>query len=102
MKPSARGGIEITSVNNEYLRQNRLQVEIFGRGFAWLDTGNPADLLEAANFIETVQKRQGLYVACLEEIAYRKGWIDRKALLMAADGFGKTEYADYLRYIAEE
>ena len=102
VKPSARGEIEITSVNNEYLRRGRLQVELFGRGFAWLDTGNPSDLLEAANFIATVQKRQGLYVACLEEIAFGKGWIGKAGLLAAADSLGKTEYAAYLRYVAEE
>lgn len=102
VKPSARGEIEITSVNNEYLRRGTLHVELFGRGFAWLDTGNPTDLLEAANFIETVQQRQGLYVACLEEIAFRKGWMDKVSLLKAADGLGNTEYASYLRYIAEE
>lgn len=101
VKPSARGEIEITSVNNEYLARGQLGVELFGRGFAWLDTGNPTDLLEAANFIETVQKRQGLYVACLEEIAYQKGWIDTGGLLKAAEALGKTEYAAYLRYLAE-
>lgn len=99
VKPSARGEIEITSVNNEYLRRGALQVELFGRGFAWLDTGNPSDLLEAANFIETIQKRQGLYVACLEEIAYHKGWITKDKLLESAAGM-KTEYGEYLRSLA--
>lgn len=99
VKPSARGEIEITSVNNEYLRRGALQVELFGRGFAWLDTGNPSDLLEAANFIETIQKRQGLYVACLEEIAYHRGWITKDKLLESAAGM-KTEYGEYLRSLA--
>jgi glucose-1-phosphate thymidylyltransferase len=101
VKPSARGEIEITSVNIEYLSRGALRVETFGRGFAWLDTGNPDALLEAGNFIETIQKRQGLYVACVEEIAFRKGWIDRGRLLSLAGELGKTEYADYLRYVAE-
>lgn len=100
VRPSARGEIEITSVNNEYLRRGTLHVELFGRGFAWLDTGNPGDLLEAANFVETVQKRQGLYIACLEEIAYHKGWIDRNTVLAGAASM-KTEYGEYLRFIAE-
>lgn len=100
VKPSARGEIEITSVNNEYLRRKALQVELFGRGFAWLDTGNPGDLLEAANFVETVQRRQGLYIACIEEIAFHKGWIDRARLLSTASTM-KTEYGEYLSFIAE-
>jgi glucose-1-phosphate thymidylyltransferase len=100
VRPSARGEIEITSVNEEYMKQGRLNVELFGRGFAWLDTGNPSDLLEAANFIETIQKRQGLYVACLEEIAYHKGWITRDKLLEAARSMEKTEYGQYLGFIA--
>jgi glucose-1-phosphate thymidylyltransferase len=100
VKPSARGEIEITSVNNEYLRRKSLQVELFGRGFAWLDTGNPGDLLEAANFVETVQRRQGLYIACIEEIAFHKGWIDRARLLSTASTM-KTEYGEYLSFIAE-
>lgn len=101
VKPSARGEIEITSVNNEYLTRGTLQVELFGRGFAWLDTGNPSDLLEAANFVETVQKRQGFYIACLEEIAFQKGWID-EARLLAAAALMKTEYGEYLSSIACE
>jgi glucose-1-phosphate thymidylyltransferase len=102
VKPSARGEIEITSVNNEYLARGKLHVELFGRGFAWLDTGNPSDLLEASNFVETVQRRQGLYIACLEEIAFRKGWIRQDAMQILADAHGKTEYADYIRYISEQ
>jgi glucose-1-phosphate thymidylyltransferase len=100
VKPSARGEIEITSVNNAYLARGDLRVELFGRGMAWLDTGTYDGLLEASNFIATIQKRQGLYVSCLEEIAYRKGWIDREKLLKLADGI-KTEYGAYLRYVAE-
>ncbi len=101
VKPSDRGEIEITSVNIEYLRRNKLRVELFGRGFAWLDTGNPSDLLEAANFIETIQKRQGLYVACVEEIAYRRGWISRALVMASAESMRNTEYGEYLRFIAE-
>ncbi len=101
VQPSARGEIEITSVNNEYLKRGKLHVELLGRGMAWLDTGSYDGLLEASNFIETVQKRQGLYVACIEEIAYRNGWINREELIKAANGF-KTDYGDYLRFVAEE
>jgi glucose-1-phosphate thymidylyltransferase len=101
VKPSARGEIEITSVNNAYLASGRLSVELMGRGMAWLDTGNYDGLLEASNFIATIQKRQGLYVACIEEIAYRKGWITREALLALADGF-KTEYGEYLRFVVAD
>jgi glucose-1-phosphate thymidylyltransferase len=100
IKPSDRGELEITSVNNEYLMRGSLRAERLGRGFAWLDTGTPDGLLEASNFIATVQKRQGLYVACIEEIAYHKGWIDKRKLLEAANSMGKTEYGLYLRSIA--
>jgi glucose-1-phosphate thymidylyltransferase len=100
IKPSARGEIEITAVNNEYLKLNKLSVEILGRGMAWLDTGTYAGLLEASNFIETVQKRQGLYVSCIEEIAYINNWINRKELLELSKTY-KTEYGEYLQYIAE-
>lgn len=100
VKPSARGEIEITSVNNEYLARGNLKVEVLGRGLAWLDTGTYDGLLEASNFIATIQKRQGLHVSCIEEIAYRKGWIDRTKLLSIADGI-KTEYGAYLRYVAD-
>ncbi|MDR0452905.1 MAG: glucose-1-phosphate thymidylyltransferase RfbA [Treponema sp.] len=99
VRPSARGEIEITAVNNEYLARGRLGVEVLGRGMAWLDTGTYDGLLEAANFIETIQKRQGMYVSCIEEIAYANGWISRESLLGLAAGY-KTEYGDYLRYIA--
>ncbi len=101
VRPSARGEIEITSVNNEYLARGKLRVEILGRGMAWLDTGTYDGLLEAGTFVEAIQKRQGLYVACIEEIAYHKGWIDRAQLVKLAEGI-KTDYGAYLRYVAEE
>lgn len=100
VKPSARGEIEITSVNNEYLRRARLSVELLGRGMAWLDTGTYDGLLEASNFIATIQKRQGMYVSCVEEIAYNNDWISRDALLKLAADY-KTAYGEYLKYIAE-
>ena len=101
VKPSARGEIEITSVNNEYLARGDLHVQILGRGFAWLDTGSPDALLDAGNYVETIQKRQGLYIACIEEIAYHSGWMDRSRLLAAAESMGTTDYAQYLRSVAE-
>jgi len=100
IKPSARGEIEITAVNNTYLEKGRLSVEVLGRGMAWLDTGTYDGLLEAANFIETIQKRQGMYVSCIEEIAYNNGWISKDALLKLAALY-KTEYGEYLKFIAE-
>ena len=100
VKPSARGEIEITTVNNTYLERGRLSVEVLGRGMAWLDTGTYDGLFEAANFIETIQKRQGMYVSCIEEIAYNNGWISKDALLKLAAEY-KTEYGEYLKYIAE-
>lgn len=96
VKPSARGEIEITSVNNEYLKRGKLKVELLGRGMAWLDTGTPAGLLNAANFVEAIQTRQGLYVACIEEIAYRKGYIDKEQLIKLAEPLKKVEYGKYL------
>jgi len=99
VKPSARGEIEITSVNNEYLARATLRVELLGRGMAWLDTGSYDGLLEAGNFVEAIQKRQGLYISCIEEIAFHKGWITQDQLLKLADGI-KTEYGAYLRYVA--
>lgn len=100
VKPSARGEIEITSVNNEYLKQKQLKVELLGRGMAWLDTGTYDGLLEASNFIATIEKRQGMYVSCIEEIAYRNGWISKESLLKMAAEY-KTEYGRYLEFIAE-
>lgn len=100
VKPSARGEIEITSVNNEYLKQKQLKVELLGRGMAWLDTGTYDGLLEASNFIATIEKRQGMYVSCIEEIAYRNGWISKASLLKMAAEY-KTEYGKYLEFIAE-
>ncbi|SCN23732.1 Glucose-1-phosphate thymidylyltransferase [Clostridium sp. N3C] len=102
IKPSARGELEITAVNNEYLRRSKLKVELFGRGMAWLDTGTHKGLLEAANFVEAVQTRQGLYIACIEEIAYRKGFIDKNQLLNLAEKLSKVEYGQYLMRIAKE
>ena len=100
VKPSARGEIEITSINNEYLRRGTLKVELFGRGMAWLDTGTHRAMLDAANFIEAVQTRQGLYVACLEEIAYNNGFINKEQLLSQADKLKTTEYGQYLSKLA--
>ena len=102
VKPSARGEIEITAVNNEYLKRSSLKVELFGRGMAWLDTGSCKGLLEASNFVEAIQNRQGLYVSCIEEIAFRKGFINREQLLKLAEPLMKTEYGKYLANIAEE
>lgn len=100
IKPSARGEIEITAVNNEYLNRGKLSVELLGRGMAWLDTGTYDGLLEASNFIATIQKRQGMYVSCIEEIAYHNKWITKEQLLQLASGY-KTEYGEYLKFIAE-
>lgn len=100
VKPSSRGELEITSINNEYLRRGKLKVELLGRGMAWLDTGTHKGLLEASNFVEAIQTRQGLYIACLEEIAYRKGYISRSKLLELAQPLMKTEYGQYLAKMA--
>ena len=100
VKPSARGEIEITSVNNEYLRRGDLMVETLGRGFAWLDTGNHDMLLDAADFVAAFQKRQGLYISCIEEIAYKRGFIDREQLLKLAEPLMKTAYGQYLVDVA--
>ncbi|MEK9609868.1 MAG: glucose-1-phosphate thymidylyltransferase RfbA [Flavobacteriaceae bacterium] len=96
VKPSARGELEITAVNQAFLEQGKLQVKILGRGLAWLDTGTHESLIEAGQFIHTVEKRQGLKVACLEEIAYEKGWISKDQLLEMAQELSKTEYGQYL------
>lgn len=102
IKPSPRGELEITDINNEYLRRGKLKVELFGRGMAWLDTGTHRGLLDAANYVEAVQTRQGLFVSCLEEIAYRKGYINKEQLLELAQPLLKTEYGQYLVKIANE
>ncbi len=100
VKPSARGEIEITSINNEYLRLGELSVEPLGRGFAWLDTGNPDALLDAADFVAAFQKRQGLYISCIEEIAYKRGFITKEQLLELAEPLRKTTYGQYLTDVA--
>lgn len=102
IKPSARGELEITDVNRVYLEKNQLNVEIMGRGFAWLDTGTHDSLLDAAGFIATLQKRQGLMVACPEEIAYRQGWISAEAVLKVASQLSKNSYGQYLSKILKE
>ena len=101
VKPSARGEIEITSVNNEYLRRGTLHVETLGRGFAWLDTGNHDSLLDAADFVAAFQKRQGLYISCIEEIAYKRGFINREQLLRLAEPLMKTDYGKYMKDVAD-
>lgn len=102
IKPSARGELEITSVNQEYLKRGDLKVKTLQRGFAWLDTGTHDSLSEASTFIEVIEKRQGLKVACLEEIAYKKGWIDREQLKQLAQPMIKNDYGKYLMNLAEE
>lgn len=101
VKPSARGEIEITAVNNAYLAEGKLRVERLGRGFAWLDTGTHDDLLDAADFVSAFQKRQGLYISCIEEIAFKKGFIGQAQLLKLAEPLMKTEYGKYLREVAD-
>ena len=102
IKPSKRGELEITDVNNAYLHRGDLHVERFGRGFAWLDTGTHDSLLEASQYVQTIEHRQGLKVACLEEIAYQQGWVSREHVLARAQYFGKTGYGQYLFKIAGE
>jgi len=99
VKPSKRGELEITSVNQEYLIQNRLKVEVLGRGFTWLDSGTYKSLLEASNFIQTIENRQGLKVACLDEISYNKNFIDKERLLKSIKFYGKSPYSTYLKKI---
>ena len=100
VKPSARGEIEITSINNEYLQRGDLMVETLGRGFAWLDTGNHDSLLDAADFVAAVQKRQGMYISCIEEIAYKRGFITKEQLLELAEPLMKTDYGKYMVEVA--
>lgn len=102
VKPSARGEIEITAVNNEYLKRGKLKVELLGRGMAWLDTGTHKSLLDAAGFIEAIQTRQGLYIACIEEIAYKKGYINKEQLIKLAKPLSKVEYGKYLLNLASD
>lgn len=102
VKPSARGELEITSINNAYLDQGQLSVELMGRGMAWLDTGTPEGLLKAAEYVEAVQSRQGYYIACLEEIAYRRGFIDYTQLYELGEALKKTAYGKYLLNVANE
>ncbi|VVE19077.1 glucose-1-phosphate thymidylyltransferase RfbA [Pandoraea anhela] len=102
IKPSARGELEITDVNNEYLKRGKLNVQIMGRGYAWLDTGTHESMLEASTFIQTIESRQGLKVACPEEIAYRRGWIDAAAIETLAQPLAKTGYGQYLLSMLRE
>lgn len=102
IKPSARGELEITTVNQEYLKNENLRMELMGRGYAWLDTGTQDSLLEASNFIQTIEKRQGLKIACLEEIAFEKGYISKKQLKSLAEQYRSNEYGEYLMKIVKE
>ena len=96
VKPSSRGEIEITAVNNEYLRRGKLKIKLFERGFAWLDTGTPEGMLNASQFVQTVQQRQGFYLSCIEEIAWRRGFITLEKLRSIGEGLKNTEYGQYL------
>ncbi|RBP69083.1 glucose-1-phosphate thymidylyltransferase [Alkalibaculum bacchi] len=102
LKPSSRGEIEITDLNMEYLKDGELKIELLGRGFAWLDTGSYEGLANASNFVQTMQKRTGLFISCIEEIAYRNKWISKDQLVSLGNEFSKTEYGKYLLQIAEE
>lgn len=102
IKPSARGEIEITSVNNEYLKRGKLKVTLMGRGMAWLDTGTPSGMLKASEFVQTVQDMQGFYISCIEEIAWRRGFIDTEKLQRLGEELKMTEYGQYLLSLAEE
>jgi glucose-1-phosphate thymidylyltransferase len=102
IKPSARGELEITDVNQRYLEQGDLKVELMGRGYAWLDTGTHESLLEASNYIQTIENRQGLKIACIEEIAFEKGYISKEELIELAEPLKKNQYGQYLLQRAEE
>jgi glucose-1-phosphate thymidylyltransferase len=102
LRPSARGELEITDLNLMYMRRNELHVKLLTRGMAWLDTGTQMSLLEASNYIATIEHRQGLKIACLEEVAFRVGFIDERALTAIVDRLPKGEYRDYLRMVCEE
>ena len=101
IKPSARGELEITAVNNVYRQKGQLKAELLGRGIAWLDTGTPESMLQAGNFVQTVQQRQGLMISCPEEIAYRSGWISAEQLMRQADPLRKNQYGQYLLSLLE-
>ena len=102
IKPSARGELEITTVNQEFLKDGELKVQVFGRGFAWLDTGTHDSLSEASTFVEVIEKRQGLKIACLEGIAYRNGWISEEKMRQLAQPMLKNQYGQYLLKVIEE
>lgn len=102
VKPSSRGEIEITTINNEYLKRNELNVVLLGRGMAWLDTGTPAGMLKASEFVEAVQNRQGFYISCIEEIAWRRGFIDKKQLRLLGERIKMTDYGKYVLSLLEE
>ena len=101
VEPSARGELEITTLNDMYLKKKKLDVQLLGRGYAWLDTGTMDSLVEAANYVQIISKRQNIVISAPEEIAYRMGWLSREALLKAADSYGKSPYGDHLRRVAE-
>ena len=101
LKPSHRGELEITDVNNYYQKKGKLKVELLGRGFAWLDTGTHDSLIDAGQFVQTVEQRQGLKIACLEEIAFNQGWVSKEIILKQANFFKNTSYGDYLKKIVD-
>lgn len=102
VRPSARGELEITTLNDMYLRQELLDVQLLGRGFAWLDTGTMDSLVDAADFVRMIEKRQGVKISAPEEIAFRNGWIDREGLLHSAERYGKSPYGTHLRAVADQ
>ena len=102
VKPSDRGELEITSLNNLYLKQDKLKVQILGRGFAWLDTGTMDSLMEASNFVQTIQNRQGVVISAPEEIAYHEKWISKEELIHSANLYGKSPYGEHLLHVAQD